>query len=212
MESSGRQFGNQESICSMISLETQFVSGKGGFYTEPRTYTQLERTDTFALYERSFDGSVKDYEVFKIMIHKKGRIIFKKVVQEDTEHYPSNAEFGRFAWSCSTKERAMELFNQLCNPALVPAKVIVEVLDGEEDEENEVETNEVKPPKEKAKLPDLLVPVGTFTMYDLAESNHVEYPIAVLFVKTALDGGTVKCVGSVRVHARGPARKLFSKA
>mgnify|MGYP003344862314 CR=1 FL=1 len=99
----------------MKQLETQFVSGEGGFSATPLTYTQVVRNEKFAVYERSLDGKVKDYETIKIKLLKAGTRIFQQVLTEDEERYPGTSEFGRSAWSFSGngKDAAMNKFNKL---------------------------------------------------------------------------------------------------
>lgn len=97
----------------MIKLDVTFVSGEGGFSQEPLTYTQIERNDRFAVYERSRDGRVKDYEVIKIQIQKAGLKIFNKTIEEDTERYPSTSQWGHAAFSYRSKAAALAHFKAL---------------------------------------------------------------------------------------------------
>jgi hypothetical protein len=106
----------------MIKLEKTFVSGDGGFSNDPLTYTLVERTESAAVYERSRQGMIKDYEVFKIRVLEKGKKIFTKIVQEDTEQYPSSEQFGKTAWSYggpAAKKAALKRFKELCKEANV---------------------------------------------------------------------------------------------
>ena len=113
----------------MKQLETQFVSGEGGFSATPLTYTQVIRNNNFAVYERSLDGKVKDYETIHIKILKAGTRIFQQVLTEDEERYPGTSEFGRLAWSFTGngKNAAINKFNQLTedkNEAVKPKKIV----------------------------------------------------------------------------------------
>ena len=104
-------------LISMVKLETNFVSGAGGFGAKPLKYTQLARTDKAAVYVRSRDGKQREYEVFRIFIQPKGSTVFKKVYEDDTEKYPSTGKFGFSAWSIINFERAMEKYKEICSKA-----------------------------------------------------------------------------------------------
>ena len=93
----------------MIKLEKTFVSGDGGFSNDPLTYTLVERTESAAVYERSRQGMIKDYEVFKIRVLEKGKKIFTKIVQEDTEQYPSSEQFGKTGATAVQQRRRRRL-------------------------------------------------------------------------------------------------------
>lgn len=80
-------------------------------------YTQVHRTEKTALYSLSYDPPGPDtkiigYEVFKIRIDPAGMLPNGAPVAEK-EHFPSNEEFGKIAWSFSTQRTAMEKFQQL---------------------------------------------------------------------------------------------------
>jgi hypothetical protein len=171
----------------MIKLEEKFVSGAGGYAAEPRTYTQIARTETFAIYERSVNGVPKDYEVFEIKILPKGTQIFTTFTEDDQEKYPSNSQFGMSAWSCLTKERAMQRYDELV------AKGIVNKAD------------EATPKKE------LIIPVNQFTTNDVVELNSVNYITAANFIKKSLGENKIKFIEERRLHSRGKASKFYSK-
>lgn len=98
---------------NMITLEKTFVSGDGGFSADPLTYTQLNRTATAAVYERSRNGKVMDYEVFKIKILAKGTKVFQNITEDDQEKYPGASQFGISAWCCISKAIAMARYVEL---------------------------------------------------------------------------------------------------
>lgn len=100
-------------ITPMKQLEKQFISGAGGFSFNPLTYTQIVRNDRYAVYERSREEKVKDYETIKIKVIKAGTQIFNKTVIEDEEHYPGTSEFGRTAWSFADKTAALKRYDTL---------------------------------------------------------------------------------------------------
>ncbi len=102
----------------MIKLETNFESGAGGNSLNPRIFTQIKRNEKNAMYSRvvSSTGLLEAYEVFRIKIHKAGMQIFKQIISEDTESYPSTNDFGRLhAYFCLTRERAEIRWNELNN-------------------------------------------------------------------------------------------------
>ncbi len=100
----------------MIKLEENFISGMDGFAQDPLTYTQIQRTDNVALYKRSRNGIVKDYEVFNIKITPKGTDFFGTASLDDKEIYPKANSFGKTAWSYSNLGAAKFKFNELVNP------------------------------------------------------------------------------------------------
>lgn len=172
----------------MIKLETTFVSGEGGFSTDPLTYTQLARTENTAIYERSRSGSVKDYEVFRIKILAKGTKIFDAITEDDQEKYPGTSQFGFIAWSFNQRLAAMKRYEQL----------------SKDDADKAAEA--LEPKKE------LLIPVKEFTVGEFAEANGMTYANAFIFVKGALEKGSVKFVREERRQAKGKASKIYSRA
>lgn len=167
----------------MITLEKQFVSGEGGFSSDILTYTQIARTETTAIYERSRGGQVRDYEVFNIKILPKGTQIFKQTTEDDQEKYPSTSQFGISAWSINNRERAMQKYEAL----------------------NMVQTTGVKTPK------ILLIPVGEFTVTEYAEQNQINYINASLQVKLDVENNVIKFVREERRHAKGKMSKIYAK-
>lgn len=76
--------------------------------TNGRTYTQVKRTDTKAMY-KSDDGVI---EVFKIKIAPAAEIYGKQY--PDRESYPGNELFGVSAYCYSSREDLAELkYNSL---------------------------------------------------------------------------------------------------
>lgn len=67
---------------------------------------QVWRDAHHAIYAQSKDGRTITWEVFAIRIKKtyNGLVV---------EHYPGNEDFGRYAYSCSTWERAQVRLTQL---------------------------------------------------------------------------------------------------
>jgi hypothetical protein len=170
----------------MIKLETKFVSGDGGFSQDPLTYTQIKRTDTVALYERSRDGRAMDFEVFIVKVDPKGKQIFATVLEDDREKYPSSGVFGFSAWSCINLEQAMVHYDRLIK--------------------------EQSNPQEPAAKQVLIIPDGEFTLGELAEKNNVQYSVAFLFNKAALEAGSVRYLREERRNAKGKPSKIYAKA
>lgn len=176
----------------MIALEKEFVSGEGGFSAEPLTYKQVKREGLVAVYERSRDGKVKDYEVIIIRVDPKGKV-FKfpggvvKTLDDDKENYPSTGQWGKVAWSCGSLDNALRRFERVQREALTP----------------EVE-------EEKT----ITIPIGEFTTTELAESNQVSYMDATLFIRAAVENGTVKLLKEEHRNATGKGKKskIYIKA
>jgi len=179
----------------MVTLEKEFVSGDGGFSTDPLTYKQVKRTETVAIYERSRDGQVKDYEVFIIRVDPKGKVQkfpngSVKVLEDDIEKYPSSGVFGFTAWSIGSLKGAEYRFDELVAKGVAAAA----------EEEN--------PTPEKA----IIMPVGEFSTKELATANGIDYLAASLFIKAGLGDGTIKFVREERRNVKGKATKLYIKA
>ena len=171
----------------MIKLETTFVSGEGGFSADPLTYKQLARTDTVAMYERSRDGKVKDYEVFRIKILPKGTKVFQTITEDDQEKYPGSSQFGFIAWSFNNLSAATRRYEELNKEAA-----------GADEEEKPAKT--------------IAVPVGEFTVGEFAEANHIPYANAFIIVKGAVENGSVKFLREERRQAKGKPSKIYAKA
>jgi len=72
------------------------------FVADDNTFTQLERTDKAALYERkTLEGVLVSYEVFAVK------------TKNDTEVYPQKNAFGKWAWNASSDAKANVLFDRL---------------------------------------------------------------------------------------------------
>ena len=196
----------------MIQLATSFVSGEGGFSQNPLTYTQLKRSDKAAVYSRSRDGKVCDYEVFLIKIDPKGKT-FKfpngviKTLEDDTEKYPSSSQFGRIAWSYTSLGMANHRFHELTHGK------VKEEPDSEEESSSDpvAETPHKEITKENKPYSggDLLIPVGEFSTQELADKNNVAYVNAYLFVKDQERKGKVKFSRKERRNAKGKPTTLF---
>lgn len=165
----------------MIKLETTFVSGAGGFSSEPLTYKQVKRNEKAAIYERSRNEIIKDYEVFLIKISPKGKQIFDTVLEDDTENYPSTNQFGHSAWSCLTLKAATDRFNRICEP------------------EKEIEAKELALPKKE------------FTTSDFAKLNSLSYSEAYISMKSLIEQKKIKFIREKNMNkdGRGKASKFY---
>lgn len=165
----------------MKLLEREFVSGDGGYSAEPLVYTQVIRSDKAAVYKRSRNGKIREFEVFKIKVLPKGTKIFSQTLEDDEERYPSNGDFGKTAWSCLLEKRAMERFHEL---------------------------NKVKEDKKEVQFK---FPKNEFTTNELAELNQTNYITAVNELKAALSLKKVKFVKEERRASRGKMSKIYIK-
>lgn len=98
----------------MKRLEKVFKSNVDG--TGIETFEQIKRTDRVAMYRRTRkNGTIHCYEVFEVKITRKGTVFAEGTVPttEDGESYPSYKSFGKFAYCCSTEERANFRFDEL---------------------------------------------------------------------------------------------------
>jgi len=187
----------------MITLETEFKSGEGGFSTDPLTYKQIRRDGNFALYERSREGKPYDYELILITVVPKGTVQkfpngVTKVIEDDTEHYPSTGAFGKKAWALGFNRVDAERYfdERLAKRDLVVA------------DEPEGETII----EEKTPVPVSVKVDGEFSTKEYAEKNKMDYPIAYLAIKAGLADGTIKFVREERRNVKGKPTKLFVMA
>lgn len=185
----------------MKLLDVNFISGDGGFGADPLTYKQLVRNDKFAVYERSRDGVVKDYETIKIKVLKAGTRIFKQVLDADEERYPGTSEFGKTAWS----------YGGVPSAALSAAMDKFEKLSKAKDEVEEPETFEaivaselnVEPKqrgRKRMERPPLVYPATEqFGMKDLVTVNDKwNQPMIYVQLQKDIEGGMVVEVGRVK--------------
>lgn len=92
----------------MIELKKEFKANGGIIYR------QVEKNDRFAIYEctQTFeDGSINIfYEIFKIKI-----LAPDKFISDVHEKYPSNEDFGNWAWCCSDYGNVVRVFEDDIN-------------------------------------------------------------------------------------------------
>lgn len=92
-----------------MELLPEIIRRKGFFYN-------LEKRGTKALIYKQTDaedGYIAAYEVFKIKVDKP-KVVFGIQLNE-REIFPANEDFGKWAWSCPTLERAEKKFQFLEN-------------------------------------------------------------------------------------------------
>lgn len=185
----------------MITLETEFKSGEGGFSTDPLTYKQIKRNGNLALYERSREGKAYDYELILITVVPKGTVQkfpngVIKVIEDDTEHYPSTGAFGKKAWALGfNRESAEKYFEE----RLAKRDFIAT-------DEPAIETEIAE---EETPVPVSVKVDGEFSTKEYAEKNKMDYPTAYLTIKAGLANGTIKFVREERRNTKGKATRLF---
>jgi hypothetical protein len=190
----------------MKTLETTFVSGVGGFSQNPLTYTQVIRNDKAAVYERSWNGKPKDYEVFEIQVLPKGHQIFQQVLEDDEERYPSTGKFGFSAWSYGNKYGAMRRYQEIIDGKVA---VLAPEVEPEDDHEATPSVTRTRTPKPEVSLN---IPVGEFTTKILAAHNNVDYSVASPWLKTAIANNQVKFLRKQTGSGRGKPSSVFIKA
>jgi hypothetical protein len=151
-------------------------------------------------------GKIFGYEVFIPTITRAGTVQkfpngITRTVEEDMENYPGASMFGRTAYFCSSMASAEKRF----------AEMMGQVVEVEEPAEEEKETVAEAPEPPKGKKPDLLIPVGEFTINDLAEHNKISYPTARNGLQFFLQDGEVSLAKEQRVGNAKRATKFFKK-
>jgi len=185
----------------MKQLETQFVSGEGGFSIDPLTYTQIVRSDKAAIYSRSRDGRIKDYEVIKIRVLKKGTKIFQKVLEDDEEQYATTSLWGKFGWSFGNLTSAQNKYDELNTEP-----VVEETVEGYDAEPKRGRTAKVRG---EVSYPT----TDKWTVKDILTINlDYDQPTISLFLKKQIEGNKVKLVGQVEKAdgQRGKSANLYS--
>lgn len=197
----------------MISLKTHFISGDGGYAHAPMTYTQIARNDKYAVYSRSRDGKVRDYEVFKITILKKGTKVFSKIVEEDTEQYPSTEKFGRTAWSLIDYDSAIDKFNELSdtNEDIDYGDDFTETESNENMNTDNINTEPKKRGRQTKNRPAIVFPnAQQFTMADMVTVNpDYNQPVLYLHIKKEIEANKIKKVGTVNSSSRGKKPVIY---
>lgn len=181
----------------MILLEETFISAAGGFGGEPLNYRQVIRSDKAAVYERSRDGIIKDFEAIKIRITPKGTIQkfpnnVTKVTVDDEENYATTSLWGKIGFSFKNKTAAINKFNELNS--------IQAVKDDADDEIETIHSNTT-----------FIFPAGNFSTREFSDVNKILYPSASIFIKEQVESGVVKFMGTERRNLKGKPTNLYSK-
>lgn len=90
-----------------MELLPEKIKRKGFFY-------ELEKRGNKALMYRQIDDEdnvLVAYEVFKIKVDQP-KVVFGIQLNE-REVFPANEDFGKWAWACTTKEKAEQRFQYL---------------------------------------------------------------------------------------------------
>jgi hypothetical protein len=74
-------------------------------------YTQVCRGVRSFVYEQTITPKIKYYEVFELRIQHEWEM--NGYFYPAKERFPGNEDFGIWAWTCRTLERAMKRFNEL---------------------------------------------------------------------------------------------------
>ena len=198
----------------MITLEKSFVSGVGGYSAAPHTFTQIKRTDKYAMYHRTRqDGRHFTYEVFKIQIKPKGTRIFQVVLEDDTEQYPSNSAFGHTAWEYRHLQWAETAYNNLIQTGSPREGFVIDPVAIDSDPEADtLLLNSTIVPITKLKHISLKLPTGEFSTKDLAEFNKTDYNNAAVFLRDSLQQGTIKFIKEERRALKGKPTKIYVKS
>lgn len=192
--------------------EVKIWTGDGLGQQYAVTLTQLKRTPTVALYQRTQKNDApQGYEVFMVKVVEAGTPLpGGGVVEESYEQYPTANRFGKTAWAPLSLRHAEKIYENLVK-GLKPCNV-----DEETDEDETPETPTVpRVPGQRGRVkgerPQLTVPVMEFTVKELAEANKVDYPVAFTFIKEAIEGKTIKFVRSERRATRGKESNIYAK-
>jgi hypothetical protein len=171
----------------MITLPVEFKSGEGGFSSNPLIYKQIVRKNQYAVYERvDHNGKRMDYEAVKIRMIPKGTSIFNQPPSlDDKERYAATSSWGKMGFTCVTEERALQKLEEII----------------QKDINNS--TNSVKV--------ETIIPVGEFVINDVITQNNITYPIASLFIKTAISSGIVKFIRQERRASKGKPSNIYVK-
>lgn len=154
-------------------------------------YRLIERRGDLAIFEQS---KIVAYEVVEIQKRDAWEIAGNSIPAH--EAIPSSEQWGTKGFTCIDLDAAKNRLGRMERGEIRPELP---------DEEPESVVNYTKPNKE------LILPVGEFTVGELAAKNGVLYPIAFAFVKCAVGEKKVKFLREERKgNARRPS-KIYSK-
>lgn len=198
----------------MKEIELEFVTNANK--TGDMTFKRVKQGVTpngkhVYIYSRTkMDGTLFTYEVIVPNVKKAGTYPLpggKTITYtEDFEEYPGASVFGRIAWEFHQWAASEAKFNLL-------TAVAVPDIEEETKTAPTVSVNEPLAPKhrgrQKGPRPALTMPVGEFSTNELAEQNKVDYPVAALFIREALDK-TIRYVRCEQRNARGKKTNLYT--
>lgn len=157
-----------------------------GGQNPPLTYKQICRQDNIAVYERSLNGEIRDYETIIIRTAKAGDEVFNKVYDEDQEFYPGSSTWGKMGFSyhgVTAKNAAINKFNKLLKDA----------------------EQSINPAPEKG----MVIPDGDFTTTMLAEINNTNYVTASSYIKNNPD--KIIFIEEKRLQSKGKMSRMYRK-
>lgn len=188
----------------MKQLQTEFIKNvdKAGDHKFVQLEVNPERT--YALYKRLVideDMRVFGYEVIAIKHRLKGQLLPNGSVEEqDRECYPGVQSFGKKGWFFPSEESARKKYNQLISPKEVIKidSVVKKVSSGK------------KRGKARKYSTTLTFPPYPFTVKDLMDIHNEPQPTVYLKLKTYIEKGEVKEIGSKKnPFGRGKPTKIY---
>ena len=199
----------------MKCIETEFKSNANGlgvmnFHMALQGVTPAGKH--VYIYERTkLDGTPFSFEVFVPQITKAGTVQkfpngSTRTIEEDTENYAGASVFGHTAWSCLTMKDAQLHFDEL-------TKIDVAEENAEGDAEDTTAENSVKPAAPKAATKQTITTIPAlgveFSTQELADLNHVAYPIASVYIRDAVERKEIAFKRGERRNPRGKETRLF---
>ena len=183
--------------------ETQYLPLPVEYEKSGFRYSLIKREGMIAIYHKTaFKGTYHPcnfdagFEVGKISQNESYEIAGNKI--EAKEGWPSAELFGQTAFAYSNLYAAQCKFNELIGKKNVP------IANDETPAVNEE-------PKVSKFVNTTFVFPAKFSVKDFAETNHIEYITASLFVKEKLAIGAVKQTGEERRAPKGPMTKIYEK-
>ena len=188
-------------IMNYKPLETDFI--KNGF-----RHRQIWRNGDFAVFHKlAISGPIRptshDAGFETVIISRHDGYERGGVKMEPAETYPSHEQWGTKGWSYGTLYAAEVRFEKL--------------LRGEfgDTEEPSVTEDKPQPEQKRTRRPKgepiiLSVPDTDFSIKDLAELNKVDYSVAFLWAKEAIDK-EIQFLREERRAAKGKPSKIYAK-
>lgn len=179
-------------------LETEFT--KNGF-----RFRQIRREGDIAIFHKlALEGLPRSaphtstydagFETAVISRHDGYEMAGNKF--DPAEMYPSNEQWGTKGWTYHTLYEAELRFDRLLGK-IPEAKVVGEEVPA-------------KPRRPRGEPINLTIPVGEFTVGELASKNSVDYSIAFQWNKAAVAANQVQFLREERRNAKGKPSKIFT--